>query len=99
MAIALGERRRLEDEVRHRRLAEREPGRGLLALPAAREWGHVQSGTVPPLCYQPGMDYDAIIAGAGPVGLFLACELRLAKRSVLVLEQLADPRSPLKGMP
>jgi 2-polyprenyl-6-methoxyphenol hydroxylase-like FAD-dependent oxidoreductase len=46
-----------------------------------------------------GMDYDAIIAGAGPVGLFLACELRLAKRSVLVLEQLADPHSPLKGMP
>ncbi|HEY6477195.1 MAG TPA: hypothetical protein VI456_11485 [Polyangia bacterium] len=28
-----------------------------------------------------------IIAGAGPVGLFLAGELRLAKLSVLVLEQ------------
>ena len=25
------------------------------------------------------LDYDVIIAGAGPVGLFLACELRLAK--------------------
>jgi hypothetical protein len=30
-----------------------------------------------------------IIAGAGPVGLFFACELRLAKLSVHVLEQLA----------
>jgi len=43
--------------------------------------------------------YDVIIAGAGPVGLFLACELRLAKLSVLVLEKLADPHSPLKGLP
>jgi 2-polyprenyl-6-methoxyphenol hydroxylase-like FAD-dependent oxidoreductase len=45
------------------------------------------------------MEYDVIIAGAGPVGLFLACELRLAKLSVLVLERLADPHSPLKRMP
>jgi len=30
--------------------------------------------------------YDVIIAGAGPVGLFLACELALAKCSVLILE-------------
>jgi 2-polyprenyl-6-methoxyphenol hydroxylase-like FAD-dependent oxidoreductase len=43
--------------------------------------------------------YDVIIAGAGPVGLFLACELRLAKVSVLVLEQLADPHSALKRLP
>jgi 2-polyprenyl-6-methoxyphenol hydroxylase-like FAD-dependent oxidoreductase len=43
--------------------------------------------------------YDVAIAGAGPVGLFLACELRLAKLSVLVLEQLEDPRSPLKRQP
>ncbi len=43
--------------------------------------------------------YDVIIAGAGPVGLFLACELRLAKLSVLVLEKSADPRSPLKRLP
>jgi len=43
--------------------------------------------------------YDVIIAGAGPVGLFLACELRLAKLSVLVLERLEDPRSPLKRLP
>jgi 2-polyprenyl-6-methoxyphenol hydroxylase-like FAD-dependent oxidoreductase len=43
--------------------------------------------------------YDVIIAGAGPVGLFLASELRLAKLSVLVLESLADPHSPLKRLP
>ena len=40
-----------------------------------------------------------IIAGAGPVGLFLACELRLAKLEVLVLEALEDPSSPLKALP
>jgi 2-polyprenyl-6-methoxyphenol hydroxylase-like FAD-dependent oxidoreductase len=45
------------------------------------------------------MTYDVIIAGAGPVGLFLASELRLAQRSVLVLEQAEDPRSPLKRLP
>ena len=43
--------------------------------------------------------YDVIIAGAGPVGLFLACELRLGGVSVLVLEQAPDPRSRLKGLP
>lgn len=43
--------------------------------------------------------YDVIIAGAGPVGLFLACELRLANCSVLVLEKLEDPHSPLKRLP
>jgi 2-polyprenyl-6-methoxyphenol hydroxylase-like FAD-dependent oxidoreductase len=43
--------------------------------------------------------YDVVIAGAGPVGLFLACELRLADLSVLVLEQAGDPRSPLKRLP
>ena len=48
---------------------------------------------------QAGPSYDVLIAGAGPVGLFLACELRLAKRSVLVLEQTEDPHSPLKRLP
>lgn len=43
--------------------------------------------------------HDVVIAGAGPVGLFLACELRLANLSVLVLEQAEDPRSPLKRLP
>ncbi|KAF7537578.1 hypothetical protein G7054_g3597 [Neopestalotiopsis clavispora] len=37
--------------------------------------------------------YDVLIAGAGPVGLLLACELRLASKdiSVLVLERDTDP--------
>jgi len=43
--------------------------------------------------------HDVVIAGGGPVGLFLACELRLAGLSVLVLEQAQDPRSPLKRLP
>ncbi|EJL33316.1 2-polyprenyl-6-methoxyphenol hydroxylase-like oxidoreductase [Caulobacter sp. AP07] len=43
--------------------------------------------------------HDVVIAGAGPVGLLLACELRLAGVSVVVLEQAANPRSPLKGLP
>lgn len=43
--------------------------------------------------------YDVVIAGAGPVGLFLACELRLAGLSVLALEQAENPRSPLKRLP
>ncbi|WP_205965189.1 FAD-dependent monooxygenase [Paraburkholderia flava] len=46
------------------------------------------------------MIYDVVIAGAGPVGLFLACELRLAGvASVLVLEQAENPASPLKQLP
>ena len=45
------------------------------------------------------MIHDVVIAGAGPVGLFLACELRLAKLSVLVLEQTEEPHSPLKRLP
>ncbi|OBQ73287.1 FAD-dependent monooxygenase [Mesorhizobium erdmanii] len=43
--------------------------------------------------------YDVVIAGAGPVGLFLACELRLANLSVLVLEQAENPSSALKRLP
>lgn len=43
--------------------------------------------------------YDIIISGAGPVGLFLACELALAKCSVLILEKAEDPHSPLKQLP
>ena len=42
------------------------------------------------------MAYDVVIAGGGPVGLFLACELGLAGTSVLVLERMEDPHSPLK---
>jgi len=45
------------------------------------------------------MKHDVIISGAGPVGLFLACELALAKCSVLILEKAEDPLSPLKQLP
>lgn len=43
--------------------------------------------------------YDVIISGAGPVGLFLACELALAKCSVLILEKAGQLQSPLKRLP
>ncbi|RYX84469.1 FAD-dependent oxidoreductase [bacterium] len=48
---------------------------------------------------RPPSPYDVIISGAGPVGLFLACELALAKCSVLVLEKAPNPHSPLKQLP
>ena len=47
----------------------------------------------------PSFIHDVLIAGAGPVGLLLACELRLAGCSVLVLEQATEPHSPLKVLP
>ncbi|MCZ1012457.1 FAD-dependent monooxygenase [Streptomyces lydicus] len=40
--------------------------------------------------------HDVVIVGAGPVGLFLACELGLAGCSVLVLEREPESRSPFK---
>jgi 2-polyprenyl-6-methoxyphenol hydroxylase-like FAD-dependent oxidoreductase len=43
--------------------------------------------------------YDVIIAGAGPIGLQLACELGLAHVSVLVLERDLEPQSPWKDAP
>lgn len=45
------------------------------------------------------MLYDVVIAGAGPVGLFLSCELAGAGCSVLVLEAAGSPESPLKRLP
>jgi 2-polyprenyl-6-methoxyphenol hydroxylase-like FAD-dependent oxidoreductase len=35
--------------------------------------------------------FDVLIVGGGPVGLFLACELRLAGARPLVLEQRPEP--------
>lgn len=43
--------------------------------------------------------HDVVIAGAGPVGLLLACELRRGGASVLVLERAAQPQTPLKALP
>jgi 2-polyprenyl-6-methoxyphenol hydroxylase-like FAD-dependent oxidoreductase len=43
--------------------------------------------------------HDVIISGAGPVGLFLACELALAKCSVLILEKADSPQSLFKQLP
>ncbi|WP_037636432.1 FAD-dependent monooxygenase [Streptomyces katrae] len=37
-----------------------------------------------------GFDTDVVIAGAGPTGLMLACELRLAGVDVVVVERLAE---------
>ncbi|HEL3778166.1 TPA: FAD-dependent monooxygenase [Stenotrophomonas maltophilia] len=45
------------------------------------------------------MLYDVVIAGAGPVGLFLSCELAQAGCSVRVLEQAESAESPLKRLP
>src|ERR1700750_2289631 len=43
------------------------------------------------------MDHDVVIAGAGPGGLFLACELGLAGVSTVVLERLSDPNIPTRA--
>ncbi|MBU6535945.1 FAD-dependent oxidoreductase [Streptomyces sp. NPDC057245] len=42
---------------------------------------------------------DVVIAGAGPVGLFLATELALGGCSVLVLEREEESRSPWAALP
>lgn len=46
-----------------------------------------------------GKLYDVVIAGGGPIGLFLACELSLARVSVLVLERELNPSSPWRTKP
>ncbi len=43
--------------------------------------------------------HDVVIAGGGPVGLFLAGELALSGCSVLVLERDPELTSPLKALP
>ncbi|MDP9861245.1 MULTISPECIES: FAD-dependent monooxygenase [Streptosporangium] len=42
-------------------------------------------------------DVDVVVAGGGPVGLMLACELRLGGVSVVVLERLAEMDPTIKA--
>ncbi|MFK0289701.1 FAD-dependent monooxygenase [Streptomyces sp. NPDC090442] len=42
-------------------------------------------------------DADVVVAGGGPVGLMLACELALADVSVIVLERLAEVDTTIKA--
>ena len=43
------------------------------------------------------MIHDVVIAGGGPVGLLLACELRFAEIYVVVLEQNMKLLRPCRG--
>lgn len=43
------------------------------------------------------MDYDVVVSGGGPVGLMLACELRLGGARVAVLERLTAVDPTIKG--
>ncbi|MFI5954166.1 FAD-dependent monooxygenase [Cryptosporangium sp. NPDC051539] len=42
-------------------------------------------------------EHDVVLVGAGPTGLMLACELRLAGVDVLVLERLGEPDLTMKA--
>ncbi|WP_406168275.1 FAD-dependent monooxygenase [Streptomyces sp. NBC_00996] len=43
------------------------------------------------------IDYDVVVAGAGPVGLLLACELQLGGARVLVVERLPEVDETIKA--
>ncbi|KOT81033.1 hypothetical protein ADK70_26855, partial [Streptomyces rimosus subsp. pseudoverticillatus] len=42
-------------------------------------------------------DVDVVVAGGGPVGLMLACELRLGGARVAVLERRTEVDPTIKG--
>jgi 2-polyprenyl-6-methoxyphenol hydroxylase-like FAD-dependent oxidoreductase len=44
------------------------------------------------------VDADVVIAGAGPTGLMLACELHLAGVRPIVLERLPQPTGLSKAL-
>lgn len=44
------------------------------------------------------MDTDVVVVGAGPTGLMLAAELRLAGAKVIVLERLSKPTGQSRGL-
>jgi 2-polyprenyl-6-methoxyphenol hydroxylase-like FAD-dependent oxidoreductase len=43
-------------------------------------------------------EFDVLVVGAGPVGLWVACELALAKVNVAVLERRAEPVTQSRGL-
>jgi len=45
-----------------------------------------------------GVDTDVIVVGAGPVGLMLACELRLAGVRCIVLEKSTEPTDQTRAL-
>ncbi|MFJ9721216.1 FAD-dependent monooxygenase [Streptomyces sp. NPDC101209] len=45
-----------------------------------------------------GVDTDVIVVGAGPVGLMLACELRLAGVTCVVLEKSTEPTDQSRAL-
>jgi 2-polyprenyl-6-methoxyphenol hydroxylase-like FAD-dependent oxidoreductase len=47
--------------------------------------------------YNIRMSYDVVVAGAGPVGLMLACELKLGGAQVVVIERLSEPDPTIKA--
>lgn len=71
--------------------AYRSSSRGRLLDTAAPFWPFRPSVIVG------AMDYDVVVAGGGPVGLMLACELRLGGARVAVLERLTEVDPTIKG--
>ena len=67
---------------------------GLPARPRRRP----RPGRIPLKLRRSPVDADVVIAGAGPTGLMLACELRLAGVRPVVLERLAEPTGLSKAL-